>query len=110
MTPYHSEAVPAGNHVVFLHRAGYEPITRGVAVSPRETARLSLPLTPLSGKPAVVEKESNDSITYRPPKKKKPYWVAGLVIGVVAAAGIAVGLGVGLTYKPIEDFGHVGPP
>jgi tetratricopeptide (TPR) repeat protein len=109
VTPYRLD-VPAGNHVVFLHRGGFEPVTRGVQVTPKETARVSLNLVPLPGqKPVIVEKEEPEQITYRR-TKKKPYWVAGLVVGVVVAAGVAVGLGVGLTYKPIEDFGVVKAP
>jgi hypothetical protein len=107
-TPYRNDALPAGNHVVFLHKAGYEEVTRGVAVAPRETARVELRLVPLPGRPAVVETPParNDH-----PRKKKPYWIAGVVVGVVAVAAVAVGLGVGLTQQPhIEEFTPVGPP
>jgi tetratricopeptide (TPR) repeat protein len=114
VTPYRSDSVPAGNHVVFVHRAGYESITRGVAVSPRETAQLELALT-LSSRGAVMTEAPprRTEVVARPTTtvhKEKPYWVAGVVVGVLAAAGLAVGLGIGLTQTTITDFPHVGPP
>jgi hypothetical protein len=114
-TPYRSDSVPAGNHVVFVHRAGYESITRGVQVSPRETAQLELALTPSSrGAVAAEPPPRRTELVAQPtPKaahKKKPYWVAGVVIGVLAAAGLAVGLGIGLTQTNVTEFPHIGPP
>ena len=107
VTPYRSDSVPAGNHVVFVHRAGYESITRGVQVSPRETAQLELALTP-QGRGAVAAQPPPRTEVATQPKttvhKKKPYWVAGVVVGVLAAAGLAVGLGIGLTQTSVTDF------
>ncbi len=90
VTPYRNDALPAGNHVVFVHKGGYQEAMKGVAITPRETTRVELKLVPLAGSAPVVENEPLE-LPQRP-KKKKPYWVAGVVVGVLAAAGIAVGL------------------
>ncbi len=42
------------------------------------------------------------------PRKKKPYWVAGVVVGVLVVAGVAVGLGIGLTQQNPTVFPPVG--
>jgi tetratricopeptide (TPR) repeat protein len=109
-TPYRNDALPAGNHVVFVKKGGYEEVTRGVTVVPREVARVELKLVPLAGR--VAASNDNDVVEELPqrPHKKKPYWVAGVVVGVLAAAGLAVGLGVGLTQQHIEVLPTVGPP
>ena len=114
VTPYRSDSVPAGNHVVFVHRAGYESITRGVAVSPRETAQLELALTPSSrgvvtAQPPPRRTEVVAQPTTTTVHKKKPYWVAGVVVGVLAAAGLAVGLGIGLTQTNVTEFPPIRP-
>jgi hypothetical protein len=108
-TPFRTDAISAGNHVVFLHKSGYEDITRGVAISPRVVTRVDVRLVPLPPRQNVVENRPPRHDTERP--KKKPYWIAGVVIGVVAVAAVAVGLGVGLTQQPhIEELPPVGPP
>jgi hypothetical protein len=114
VTPYRSDAISVGNHVIFVGKSGYDPVTRGVGVAARETARVTLTLVPASGRPVADSPRRQDtSLTRSPeqPKKKKPYWIAGVVIGVVAAAGLAVGLGVGLTQtNQLTVLDPVGPP
>jgi hypothetical protein len=109
VTPYHSDALPAGNHVVFVKKGGYQEMTRGVAITPRESARVELTLVPLPGQTPVADNDMVEDLPQRP-RKKKPYWVAGLVVGILAAGGIAVGLGIGLTQNQITQLDHVGPP
>jgi hypothetical protein len=56
--------------------------------------------------PAVAQSEAPPS-----PQKRKPrYWIAGVVIGVLAAAALGVGLGVGLTSgaAPSPSLGSIG--
>jgi hypothetical protein len=115
VTPWRSDSVSVGNHVIFVAKSGYEPITRGVGVAARETARVTLTLVPSSGRAVADTTKRQDTTLVRGndrPIKKKPYWIAGVVIGVVAAAGLAVGLGVGLTQggNQIQVFDPVGPP
>jgi hypothetical protein len=106
-TPYRNDALPAGSHVVFVKKGGYEEVTRGVTIVPREVARVELKLVPLPGR---VSADNDVEELPQRPKKKKPYWVAGVVVGVLAAAGLAVGLGIGLTQPHTEVFPTVGPP
>jgi hypothetical protein len=108
-TPYHNEAVPAGNHVVFVKKGGYELVTRGVAVNQHETVRVELTLKELP-KTARVESTATTATQEKlaPPPKKKRYWIAGVVVGVVAAAALGVGLGVGLSTS--SSSGNVFPP
>jgi hypothetical protein len=112
ITPFHGDAIPAGNHVVFVRALGYEPVTRGVDVLSQQTAKIQVTLRPSSGHaPAAQGAVTPDGgqIAKPAPHKKKPYWIAGVVVGVVAAAGIAVGLGLGLTQKSPTEFPPVPP-
>jgi hypothetical protein len=100
-TPYRNEAVPAGNHALFVRKSGYEAVTRGVALAQKETVRVELTLKP----EAVV---AGTAPPVAPPlakadRPKKRYWIAGVVVGVVAAAALGVGLGVGLTQSSSAD-------
>jgi hypothetical protein len=108
VTPYRNDGLSAGNHVVFLHKNGFENVTRGVAISPRETARVELRLVPLPGRTVADSHPPKTRTVDDHPKKKKPYWIAGVVVGVVVVAAVGVGLGVGLTQQHIEQFPAVG--
>jgi hypothetical protein len=44
-TPFHSDAVPIGNHVVYLRLADYAPASRGVTINQGGTVAVALPLT-----------------------------------------------------------------
>jgi hypothetical protein len=107
-TPFRNDAVPAGNHVVFVKKGGYELVTRGVAVNQHETVKVELTLKALP-RSAHTESAPVSSKEEKPaPPKKKRYWIAGVVVGVVAAAALGVGLGVGLTAN--SSSGNVFPP
>jgi hypothetical protein len=114
-TPYRNDAIPAGNHVVFVRKPGFHEITRGVAVGQRETVRVELKLVAapsVAEKPAKREPAPVATTSTEKPKKKSRAWIAGVVVGVVVAVGLGVGLGVGLTQTSSgpTQFPPVGPP
>ncbi|MEO6951578.1 MAG: PEGA domain-containing protein [Polyangia bacterium] len=80
-TPLASTKLPAGSHVLALHKAGYIDTTRGVTIVENSTLRIDLVLQKV---PAPTE-------------HRRRYWIIGAVLGPLAAVGLGVGLGVGLT-------------
>jgi hypothetical protein len=116
MTPFRGESVAIGNHVVFVGKSGYEQVARGVAVTQRETAHVQVTLArsskqvvevvPRNDGPVVVERGSTGD-DGQPPRKKR-YWIAGVVVGVLVVAGVGVGLGIGLTQHNPPVFPPVG--
>ena len=73
--------LPAGSHVLALHKAGYTDTTRGVTIVENDTLRVDL----------VMQRAP------APTEHRKRYWIIGAVLGPLAAVGLGVGLGVGLT-------------
>jgi hypothetical protein len=89
-TPYRSEAVPAGNHLVFVQKPGFQQAAKGVAITDGAITRVQLQLAPEAAPVAAATTEDA-------PKKKAPrYWIYGVVGGAVLAVALGVGLGVGL--------------
>ena len=82
-TPLSQVTLPAGSHVLSLHKTGYADLQRAVDVADGSAVRVDVLLDKL---PAPL-----------PPRKKKRYWIIGAVLGPLAAVGLGVGLGVGLT-------------
>jgi len=85
-TPLGGTSIPAGRHVVAIHKPGYGDILRGVSIEDKQVVRLDVILQPL------------------PQPARRRYWIIGAVLGPLAAAGLGVGLGIGLTRDPPRSF------
>jgi hypothetical protein len=121
VTPYRSDSIVAGNHVVHLALGGYGSESRNVTVQTEREAKLELtlhpsaPPAPPTETPAIKVKAQEVNISTAAPaatgKPRKPkYWIAGVVIGVAAVAALGIGLGVGLSSPPERALNPVTGP
>jgi hypothetical protein len=105
LTPYRNDAVGAGDHRVFLSRAGFVTESRPVSVVVEQPATLRVQLTEA---PAPLVAPSTATKVTESPRRKPRYWIAGVVAGVVGAAALGIGLGVGLSSSS-APIGSLGP-
>ena len=91
-TPYRTEALSVGSHLVVVEKAGFQTAQKGVAVVADGTARVDLRLTPDAAAAAPIVTVSATESSRRKPR----YWVYGVVAGAVVVVALGVGLGVGL--------------
>jgi tetratricopeptide (TPR) repeat protein len=81
---------PGGHHVHARAPNGVEE-ERVVSLSGGDTVEIVAPARAAALPTTTAPRETV------PPKKKSRAWIAGVVVGVVAAAALGIGLGVGLT-------------
>jgi hypothetical protein len=98
VTPWKSDEVHAGSHVIYVCKAGYRASSRGFTLQKGETVKITL----------ALEREAAAGPVHVPAYKKG--WVWGVALGTIAAAGLAVGLGVGLTVGNTPVFEPTLPP
>ena len=102
LTPYRNEGVAVGTHAVHVALAGHVPDARSVVVNKGEETKIRIdlrlqPPAPVAAAEASAPSKAGASVTEAPPHPKKRTWIAGVVVGVVAAGALAIGLGVGLS-------------
>lgn len=91
-TPWRNESIPAGNHVVFLSKPGYQASVSIVQVARGGVSNVQVVL-PAEPPPNVVERPATSPTQLvaqapPPPKKKWKLWVGiGVPVGVVLGVG-----------------------
>jgi tetratricopeptide (TPR) repeat protein len=100
-TPYENAALAPGPHSVFVTKGGFRPARQEAKIAPGMISNLSFTLEAIVAPPPPRPVEA--------PKAKPRYWIAGVVVGSVAAVALGVGLGVGLGLPKGTVLEPIGP-
>jgi hypothetical protein len=109
-TPWRSDKIAAGPHLVFLSKDGFQTVSKSVKVTRGSEVRLDLTLqpNPVAVAPQVV---AAPALTAQAPaplpaKRRSRAWIAGPVVGGVVLLAGAVVLGVALTRNAEGNNGN----
>jgi tetratricopeptide (TPR) repeat protein len=99
-TPYESATLVPGPHQVFVSKSGFRSARQEAKIAAGMISNLNFNLE------AAIVAPPPPPVEHKP---KPRYWIAGVVVGSVAAVALAVGLGVGLGLPRGTVLEPIGP-